>query len=781
MSTVLHSDITLQIGASPLYDLVSVTVLSSKDVQQRIESLSNADDVTKRFSPVFFSPTSGDRSPWRHPEECKASSSVEQIRSPISIAPAGRQLPTADLYDTNGSTLLVHGSIISIPTNNNTVATYRLQLERSGSGKRKKRLLSSRLKREDDFSRYVLRARDISNAAFDDSASEISIPIHDTMLNALSSSTPPTKEYISFLQKIEDELVNQTLDSRSDDSSFWNLMLCGEKGVGKTYFIVTLAARLRMKLSYSTVFLNCHRLQSAQTKMEHLLNELTRVFTQASKLQPSLLLLDSLDLLIPNTGSSPGMSDDSANRHQNNNPMLVSQCKILADHLKFLMSGLRSSKVAVICTCLDENKLHKSLRTVDTFTSKLNVPCLNEIDRFNLFLHSLRQHGSCLPCEELDCKRFSKQTESFLPRDLKVVAAKVALKHQIDSLKSPKKALAMDDIEMIISRYTPLAQQSLHLRRSEAPIKFTDIGGLFEAKQSLSSIILKPIKYNCIYKHTPISLPRGLLLYGFPGCGKSCIVPAIAQECGFNLVTCRGPELLDKFIGASEAKVRNLFERAYAAAPSILFLDEFDALAPRRGSDNTGVTDRVVNQLLTFLDGVEDHGGRDDGTVYIIAASSRPDKIDPALVRPGRLEKHVFIGYPQSDIEFDDLLCNISKTREMDEELNIMIVGGSFRDQLSIRQCQYLNLSPADIQGVFDTAHLSAVHDLLRTKEQKMTVDAILSVAIKCNHLLEAFESTRPSLSTADRRMFSRTFAPFLGIDKQHISVDKRKLKTALK
>ena len=117
----------------------------------------------------------------------------------------------------------------------------------------------------------------------------------------------------------------------------------------------------------------------------------------------------------------------------------------------------------------------------------------------------------------------------------------------------------------------------------------------------------------------------------------------------------------------------------------------------------------------------------------------------------------------------------------MDEELNIMIVGGSFRDQLSIRQCQYLNLSPADIQGVFDTAHLSAVHDLLRTKEQKMTVDANLSIAIKCNHLLEAFESTRPSLSTADRRMFSRTFAPFLGIDKQHISADKRKLKTALK
>jgi peroxin-1 len=550
--------------------------------------------------------------------------------------------------------------------------------------------------------------------------------------------------------------------------------------MGKSYFVLTLAATLRMQLSYSTIYLDCQRLQSVQTKMEHLLNEMTQAFMQATKLQPSLLLLDSLDTLIPNTGSSSGLSDDSANRHQHINPMLISQCKVLADHLKFLMSGSESNEVVIICTCQDENKLHMSLRTVDTFTSKIHVPTLSESEKVNLFFDTMNQHGSRLSRDGLDLKNFSKQTEHFSPRDLKVVATKTALKNQMGMLQTPQKVLTAKDIDVIISGYTPLTQQALHLNRSAASIKLEDIGGLFEAKSSLSSVILRPIKYNFIYKHAPISLPKGILLYGFPGCGKSCIVPAIAQECGFNLVTCRGPELLDKFIGASEAKVRELFERAYAAAPSVLFLDEFDALAPRRGSDNTGVTDRVVNQLLTFLDGVEDHGSGDDKIVYIIAASSRPDKIDPALLRPGRLEKHIFIGYPQSEIEFDDLVCKIAKTRQIDNELKSMLADSSLRDNLSSRNCKFLDLSPADIQGVFDTAHLSAVHDLLRIrKEQDSAGNA--NFTITSDHLISAFECTRPSISMADRQMFSRTFSPFLGIDVQSSSPDGRKLKTALK
>ena len=174
-------------------------------------------------------------------------------------------------------------------------------------------------------------------------------------------------------------------------------------------------------------------------------------------------------------------------------------------------------------------------------------------------------------------------------------------------------------IEEVLSNYIPISRQSLQMYHCDPKVTWFEIGGLFQAKSNLAEVVLQPIKYKLIYENLPITIPKGILLYGPPGCGKTCIVPALAKQCNFNLITCQGPELFDKYIGASEAKVRQIFEKAYAASPSILFLDEFDSLAPRRGSDNTGVTDRVVNQLLTFLDGVEVHENKD---VYIIAAST---------------------------------------------------------------------------------------------------------------------------------------------------------------
>jgi peroxin-1 len=221
-----------------------------------------------------------------------------------------------------------------------------------------------------------------------------------------------------------------------------------------------------------------------------------------------------------------------------------------------------------------------------------------------------------------------------------------------------------------------------------------------------------------------------------------------------------------------------LFERAYAAAPAILFLDEFDALAPRRGSDNTGVTDRVVNQLLTFLDGVEVQGLDSEKMVYIIASSSRPDKIDPALLRPGRLEKHVFIGYTDSDHEWNDLLFKLSKTRNIDEHLLENLSSGSFRELLVMHQYPYRKLSAADLKGVFDSAHINAVHDLLKTKDHEM------HVTITCENLLRAFLSTKPSLSESDHGMFSRVFSPFIGHSSSSNDLagsHPSKLKTALK
>ena len=131
------------------------------------------------------------------------------------------------------------------------------------------------------------------------------------------------------------------------------------------------------------------------------------------------------------------------------------------------------------------------------------------------------------------------------------------------------------------------------------------------------------------------------MLFGYPGCGKTLLASAVARECSLNFVSVKGPELLNKYIGASEKSIRDLFERAKAAKPCVLFFDEFDSIAPRRGHDSTGVTDRIVNQLLTEMDGAEGLDG-----VYVLAATSRPDLIDPALLRPGRLDKSIICGVP---------------------------------------------------------------------------------------------------------------------------------------
>lgn len=189
--------------------------------------------------------------------------------------------------------------------------------------------------------------------------------------------------------------------------------------------------------------------------------------------------------------------------------------------------------------------------------------------------------------------------------------------------------------------------------------------GLHEARRILRETLEWPTKYAQIFANCPLRLRSGILLYGYPGCGKTLLASAVAKECGLNFISVKGPEILNKYIGASEKSVRDLFERASAAKPCVLFFDEFDSIAPKRyvvlyldiilfsrvssrdqadrcrGHDSTGVTDRVVNQMLTEMDGAQGLDG-----VYVLAATSRPDLIDPALLRPGRLDKAVFCDMP---------------------------------------------------------------------------------------------------------------------------------------
>ncbi|KAI5297695.1 hypothetical protein KEM56_004607, partial [Ascosphaera pollenicola] len=256
--------------------------------------------------------------------------------------------------------------------------------------------------------------------------------------------------------------------------------------------------------------------------------------------------------------------------------------------------------------------------------------------------------------------------------------------------------LGMNDFDRALHGFTPASLRNVTLTTSSTT--FAGIGGLKETRQTLLETLEYPTRYAPIFAQCPLRLRSGLLLYGFPGCGKTLLASAVAGECGLNFISVKGPEILNKYIGASEKSVRDLFERAEAAKPCILFFDEFDSIAPKRGHDSTGVTDRVVNQLLTQMDGAEGLSG-----VYVLAATSRPDLIDPALLRPGRLDKSLLCDMPNHEDRVD-IISAVSGKLNLSDEVKSRL------DDIASRTEGY---SGADLQAIVYNAHLEAIHDAL--------------------------------------------------------------------
>ncbi|KAJ3195875.1 Peroxisome biosynthesis protein pex1 [Irineochytrium annulatum] len=300
----------------------------------------------------------------------------------------------------------------------------------------------------------------------------------------------------------------------------------------------------------------------------------------------------------------------------------------------------------------------------------------------------------------VDLSRIVTSTEGYLPADLRLLLERASHNAALRRLAEPsdpptssdKLCITQIDLNDAIKDFIPASLRGV--RQVDSNIIWADVGGLNNAKAILKETLEWPTKYAAIFASNPLRLRSGLLLYGFPGCGKTLLASAVAKEFGLNFISVKGPEILNKYIGASEKAVRDLFDRAQAAKPCILFFDEFESVAPRRGNDNTGVTDRVVNQMLTAMDGAEGLDG-----VYVLAATSRPDLIDPALLRPGRLDKSVLCGLPNFD-ERADILKAVSRNLVVDPEVDLEEVSGRTD-----------GFTGADLQGLMYSANLEVIHD----------------------------------------------------------------------
>mmetsp|Transcript_120792 Transcript_120792/g.246818 ORF Transcript_120792/g.246818 Transcript_120792/m.246818 type:complete len:888 (+) Transcript_120792:15-2678(+) len=565
------------------------------------------------------------------------------------------------------------------------------------------------------------------------------------------------------------------IDCTSHFSSIFVTMR-GPSGSGKTYNALLLSALISFSFHRPIFYLDCKSLQKSKPRMSGILEEIDLVFAQALDTKDSIILLDDVDSLSPNLVG--GDDQEMSGRTHAVNPAAIDQSKLIGDRLSHLYEAVelkcandRDSHVSLIATCSSPDSINPSI--LKSFQGPLNhikVPLLSAEDRSDLLVAINRRHH---PMSRFDFDRsnISRRTEGFFPRDFEKLSLRA-----IRSFQTNSSILSFQDsLVAELATFTPMTQISNSKNECQSFTSWANIGGLFDVKMKLESIVRHPLLYRRIYARARMQLPRGILLYGPSGCGKSYLVPALANECNYPIITCNGAEVLDKYIGASEAKVRELFERASQMAPSILFLDELEALAPRRGSDSTGVTDRVVNQLLTFLDGVEDVSS---GTVFIIGATSRPDKVDPAIVRPGRLERHLYVGPPESGNEWSDLLIKIAKNWNLKPETLRSL---SNENEVTEMVSDIPRLCPADICAAFSTAHLNAFHRTLIGGTPPRDIEKI---EIGTDDIKSGIRETKPSLSEEEGRLLESLYKSFTGF-RPDLNADSkvniRELKTSLR
>jgi transitional endoplasmic reticulum ATPase len=348
---------------------------------------------------------------------------------------------------------------------------------------------------------------------------------------------------------------------------------------------------------------------------------LREVFERAIENQPAVVFIDEID-------SIAGTRDEDADMEN----------RVVAQLLT-LMDGLESrGQVIVVGATNRVDAIDPALRRGGRFDREIEIGAPDETGRREI----LDVHTRGMPlADDVDLEYIAARTHGFVGADIHSLATEAAMRALRDRDAREKLSITMDDFEAALTVVDPSTMREYVAETPHAT--FEDVGGLEEAKRVLTEAVEWPLSYAALFEETNTDPPSGILLYGPPGTGKTLLARALAGESDVNFVSVAGPELLDKYVGESEKAVREVFDRARQAAPAIVFFDEIDALAGVRGSASEA-TERVVSQLLAELDGLSENPN-----VVVIAATNRREALDPALLRPGRLESHVEVPNPDVD------------------------------------------------------------------------------------------------------------------------------------
>lgn len=387
-----------------------------------------------------------------------------------------------------------------------------------------------------------------------------------------------------------------------------------------------------------------------------------------------------------------------------------------------LRTAVATDGVVLIATTAAPDQLDARLRAPDLCDRELGLPLPGAATRKALLEALLRQ----VPTGDLDIDEIASRTPGFVVADLAALLREAALRAASRaSTDGQPPELNQEDLLGALTVIRPLSR-SASSEVAVGSITLDDVGDMAQAKQALTEAVLWPLQHPDTFARLGVEPPRGVLLYGPPGCGKTFVVRALASTGQLSVHAVKGSELMDKWVGSSEKAVRELFRRARDSAPSLVFLDEADALAPRRGqSFDSGVGDRVVAALLTELDGIEPL--RD---VVVLGATNRPDLIDPALLRPGRLERLVFVEPPDAKARLEILRTagkSIPLSADVDlDEVAAGLDGYSAADCVALLREAALTAMRRSIDAADVTAaDLAAARQTVRPSLDPLQVDAL--------------------------------------------------------
>ena len=364
---------------------------------------------------------------------------------------------------------------------------------------------------------------------------------------------------------------------------------------------------------------------------------LREIFKEAEENAPSIIFIDEIDAIAPKRDEVIGEVE-----------------RRVVAQLLALMDGLQSrGQVVVIAATNRPNALDPALRRPGRFDREIEVPLPDKQGRLEI----LQIHTRHMPLDnDVDLEKLAEMTKGYTGADLAALvreAAMHALRRYLPEIDIEQENIPIDVLEKMVVKmedflaaFKEISPSGLREIAVEVPeVHWDDIGGLEDVKQQLREAVEWPLKYSKVFEKMGIEPPKGILLFGPPGVGKTLLAKAVATESGANFIAVRGPEILSKWVGESEKAIREIFKKARLYAPAVVFFDEIDAIASIRGTEvGSRVGERIVSQLLTEIDGISELQN-----VVVIAATNRPDILDPALLRPGRLEKLIYVPSPNKD------------------------------------------------------------------------------------------------------------------------------------